>query len=331
MPYLQRVVSFLVLLFVGLLAACAPDDTLDVSNVEANVQIHRFDRAFFETDTSNFSEELRRLQNGEFAPFFSSQQSMSFWRHQRTVDFMVELAKESAKQYPDDNTLSYISKSLWKHYRYIFPDAPVDLTVYTYISGLDFDFPVIFVDSISTLFVSLDLFLGSDHPAYGRQADYLNTRHSPTYLPVEMAKTVMEPWVRRDPSDLTLLSEMIRFGKELYVLNKMLPDVGKEKLLRYNEAQLAFCKNNERMIWRFLLEQDMLFDQRAELKRRFTEEAPFSKFYMDFDSETPGRIGRWIGWQIVEQYMQRNPQTSLIELLQIKDHRKLFQESRYKP
>ncbi len=332
MPYIQRISSFLsVFLCVALFNACAPDDTIDVSKVDANVQIHRFDRTFFKTDTANFHDELDRLRNGVFAPFFSSQQSASFWRHQRTVDFMVELAKETKNVFPNDAYLLETSTNLWKHYRYLFPDAPVDLTVYTYISGLDFDFPVIFVDSIATVFLSLDLFLGSDHPAYGRQADYLNTQHTPEYLPVEMAKTMIAPWVKSDPSDLALLSEMIRYGKQLYVLHKMLPDISKKDLLRYTNDQLAFCEDNERIIWRFMLEQDMLFDQRAELKRRFTEEAPFSKFYMDFDNETPGRIGRWIGWQIVDDYMQRHPQTSLLDLLQTKDHRKLFQESRYKP
>lgn len=331
MPYFSRVILYFTLTcFVGL-TACLPDEGLDVSNIDAKVHIHRFDRAFFETDTSTFQDELSQLKNGTFAPFFSSQQSESFWRHQRTVDFMVELAKEAKRVFTDDSMLSGSTEQLWKHYRYIFPDAPVELTVYTYISGLDFDFPVIFVDSISTVFIALDLFLGNEHPAYAQQAEYLNTKHTTTYLPVVLGRSMISPLLRQMPSDLSLISEMIHHGKQLYTLNKLLPSISGQDLMRYSPKEWRFCVENERMVWRFMVEQDFLFDQRAELKRRFTEEAPFSKFYMEFDNETPGRIGRWIGWQIVDAYMQHHPEISLIELLQKTDHRKLFNESRYKP
>jgi hypothetical protein len=32
--------------------------------------------------------------------------------------------------------------------------------------------------------------------------------------------------------------------------------------------------------------------------------APFSKFYLEIDNDSPGRIGAWIGWQMVRSYMK---------------------------
>ncbi|MCH8545114.1 MAG: hypothetical protein LAT54_00120 [Cryomorphaceae bacterium] len=333
MPIIQRTSTLCAFIFIfASLVGCAPDDTLDVSNIDANVNIHRFDLAFFALDTTDFSQQLEMLkQKGTYDVFFDNQQAESFWRSQRHLDFMNALASDAAKTYPDNKQLQSDIQELWRHYRFLFPQAPKTLNVYTYISGLDFDFPVIYVDSIATLFIALDLFLGQDHPAYAKQADYLNSRHTPNYLLIDIAKTMIDPWLKRRSNDLALINDMIYYGKQIYVVNLLLPSKSAYDVLRYNEENKAFCKDNERMIWRFMIEQDLLFDQRADLKRRFTEEAPFSKFYMEFDNETPGRIGRWLGWRIVSSYMTKYPDKELIELMQMSDHRQLFSQSRYKP
>ena len=58
--------------------------------------------------------------------------------------------------------------------------------------------------------------------------------------------------------------------------------------------------------------------------------APFSKFYLEIDNETPGRIGQWIGWQIVRAYVQNNPDISATQLLKT-DYKTIFEKSKYKP
>ena len=330
---MQRIITFCSLIIIySSFIGCAPDDALDVSNIDANVNIHRFDLAFFALDTANFSQQIQSLkEKGGFDVFFDNQQADGFWRSQRTLEFMNALAEDAARIYPDDKRLQIEIKDLWRHYRYLFPNAPETLNVYTYISGLDFDFPVIYVDSIATLFVALDLYLGEDYPAYAKQADYLNSRHTAEYMLVDIAKSMIDPWLNRRASDLALINDMVYYGKQTYVVNLMLPGKTAYDVLRYTKEDATFCIDNERMIWRFMIEQDLLFDQRADLKRRFTEEAPFSKFYMAFDNETPGRIGRWIGWRIVSAYMTRHPDKELIDLMQMNDHRQLFSQSRYKP
>ena len=56
----------------------------------------------------------------------------------------------------------------------------------------------------------------------------------------------------------------------------------------------------------------------------------FSKFYLELDNQSPGRVGRWIGWQIVKSFMNQNPKTSAQELLSM-PFQKLFYLSKYKP
>ena len=59
------------------------------------------------------------------------------------------------------------------------------------------------------------------------------------------------------------------------------------------------------------------------------DEAPFSKFYLEIDNESPGRMGVYMGWQIVTSYMKRNDVS--MEELAILDADLIFQNSRYKP
>ena len=39
----------------------------------------------------------------------------------------------------------------------------------------------------------------------------------------------------------------------------------------------------------------------------------------------------WLGWQIISAYMQRYPNTTLPQLLALRDAQKLLEQSKYKP
>ena len=66
-------------------------------------------------------------------------------------------------------------------------------------------------------------------------------------------------------------------------------------------------KENEIFIWKYFIENKLLYDTNRELVNRFINPAPFSKFYLELDRESPGKIGQWIGWNIVKSYVKNNP------------------------
>ncbi len=74
----------------------------------------------------------------------------------------------------------------------------------------------------------------------------------------------------------------------------------------------------------------MLYQTDSQWIERFLEPAPFSKFYLELDLESPGRVGRWIGWQIVRKYRDLYPEKPLQELLRL-PAQQLFNQSKYKP
>ena len=77
------------------------------------------------------------------------------------------------------------------------------------------------------------------------------------------------------------------------------------------------------------IENDLLYSTDTQLNKRFIENAPFSKFYLSEDTKSPGRIGQWIGWQIVRSYMVNND-VSLQDLLSMNEE-EIFKNSKYKP
>ena len=77
------------------------------------------------------------------------------------------------------------------------------------------------------------------------------------------------------------------------------------------------------------MEEQLLYSTDIRLPSRFINSAPFSKFYLEIDNETPGRVGTWVGWQIVRSFMKNND-VNLQQLLQM-DPIEIFQNSKYKP
>ena len=45
----------------------------------------------------------------------------------------------------------------------------------------------------------------------------------------------------------------------------------------------------------------------------------------------PGRIGQWVGWEIVNKYRETHPNVSLTQLMQMPNAEQIFKESRYRP
>ena len=118
-------------------------------------------------------------------------------------------------------------------------------------------------------------------------------------------------------------------GKKMYLLDLYLPKTSDVIKMGYSDEKYSWVLQNQAFIWTYFVENSLLFSTDPNLQSRFIEPAPFSKFYMDFDRESPGRIGVWLGWQIVRSFMENNNVT-LQQLLQT-NAEEIFKKSKYKP
>ena len=105
----------------------------------------------------------------------------------------------------------------------------------------------------------------------------------------------------------------------MYILELMLPETSKASLIDYTEDQLAWCASSERNLWVELSQQDVLYETRRFEINRWIIDGPFTRVE-GLPQETPSRIGVWIAWQIVNDYMERNPEITLQELLESENY-----------
>ena len=122
---------------------------------------------------------------------------------------------------------------------------------------------------------------------------------------------------------------MIFYGKILYLKDIWLTKTSEESKIGYSSEKLKWIQDNENEIWRNFIENEYLFSTDPKLITRFINPAPFSKFYLEIDNDSPGMVGRYIGWQIVRSFMEKRE--SSIEKLMTLSEEEIFYKSKYKP
>jgi len=306
----------------GVVMSCTTNPLEIPVDTDANrVEVHPFHVDFFDT-----AQSIRSLQ-ANYAPFLTEDVPEAIWERRRRDPYFAQLHRDALEIFPSTEPLNGELTQLMAHYRYYYPSAVLP-GFYTYVGGADVEYPIIDADSL--IFIALDVFLGGDHPAYAEVPQYIRRRFSADHLDVKLAQQLAERHIHWNPTDLTLVNSMIYWGKIWYFMEAMLPHESMPFLHEYTVEEESWAQTYETEIWTYLLAQDLLFDQRTDTRNRFVEEAPFSKFYAGIDRESPGRIGRWLGWRIVHSYMQEQ-KVSLPELMKNTDHRTIFNQSKYKP
>jgi len=110
----------------------------------------------------------------------------------------------------------------------------------------------------------------------------------------------------------------------------MIPNKTDAQKIGYTQDQLDWAKANESYIWRYFVERELLYSTDSDLPSRFINPAPFSKFYLvEIDNESPGKIGQYMGWQIVRAYMENND--VILKQLLTASTEDIFNNSKFKP
>lgn len=293
----------------------------EAEQIPMDVVVERFDQEFY----TGKDEDFQALKK-KYPYLFPAGVADEAWLEKKQDTIFKELYQEVTKQYQDLNTLPADLKRLFQYIKYYYPEESDHKKVITLISEVDVAAKAIYADTLAL--ISLDTYLGKGHHFYkGFPAYTLTTFESSQILP-DMAESFV---IQKLPKtmDRTFLGTMIHQGKLMYAKETLLPAVPKESLITYTKEQLEWCKANESQIWRYFVDNQLFFDTDAKLTTRFIDPAPFSKFYLDIDNESPGRVGVWIGWQIVRSFMENNNVT-LQELFAM-PAKDIFEKSKYKP
>lgn len=314
-------VGFLIVLLL-FLNACKEDNQLEreISKIDVEVNVERFDLAFADATPS----DLPKLKS-TYPFLFPERISDSIWIERINDSLQQELSDEVRKTFEKFDDVQDDIESLFQHLKYYDKNFKVPRII-TVTSDVDYRNKTIVTDTI--VLISLDTYLGSDHHFYDGIQRFLTLNMKRSQIVSDLAADYSERYIsQNDPK--TLLDDMIYYGKQLYFKDKMIPFKTEAERMGYTEEQLEWVKENESEVWRYFIERELLFSTDNSLAGRFINEAPFSKFYLELDGESPDRIGRYIGWQIVRSYMKNN-QVDFMDMLQM-NAEEIFNNSKFKP
>jgi gliding motility-associated lipoprotein GldB len=302
------------------ITSCKKEVSLESNTVKEDVKVDRFDQLFY----NKSNDEILELK--QLYPFlFPSQVPDSVWINKSNNPEEITLQKEVQKVFGDFKSEKDQLGKLFTTIKSKFPNFKSPKVV-TLISDIDYESKVIYADSL--LLISLDMYLGKDHEIYKEFPSYLSYRYEKANLTVDVAQKIAEQTFSQS-GRYNFLNQMINQGKIMSLVNFFLPETESAIKMGYTPEQMMWVENNEFSIWQYFMEGQMLYSYDIDLLHRFIFDAPFSKFYLESDQESPGRIGVWIGWQIVESYLKNN-EVSLEEMIKISPE-ELFEKSKYKP
>lgn len=301
---------------------CKNEDALadEIAKVKTDFIVERFDQAFAEAKPKDL-DALKQT----FPFLFSKRIPDSVWIEQMKDTFQLELNAAVTAKFSNLSMVETDIQHLFQHLKF-YDQTFQEPRVITLTNFVQYRNKVAVTDSI--VLVALDNYLGSNHQFYANIPQYIADNMTSSQVVVDLATAYSEQRIFQQQKK-TLLDEMIYFGKQLYFKDIMIPFKADHEKIGYTESQLGFAQANEEMIWTHFVENEMLFDTDSQLPARFIADAPFSKFYLEIDNETPGRLGQYIGWQIVRAYMKNN-EVPLNKMMQT-EAVDIFNKSNYKP
>lgn len=337
---MRKYCLLLIVLPVLLLACNGNRNKVDISKINLEVNIHRFDKDLFAIppDTIDIKKALPGLRE-KYGSFFnlynnniihignSYSEMYPFFLQKFLNSEAVHVGWQNVKTvFADDTELNQQLTNAFKHYKYYFPEKYVP-QIYAYISG--FGESIALADSL--IGISLEKYLGADFSIYDMLgiSRYLSRRMYKEKIPSDcMRAWAIGEYPFMDESGNTLISKMVYEGKLLYFTKQMLPADADTTLFGFTNNQLKWCEDNAKNMWAYLIEQKLLFNTDRFMIIKMTEEAPYTS---GFPPESPGKACNWIGYHIVEEYMNRHKNITLNDLMSNNNHQKIFEDAKYKP
>jgi hypothetical protein len=308
-----------------------------ISDIDVNLDIKRFDKDLFEADPACITDLIPYLREkyGRFFRIFNyriigigSDENPSYpeFLQEFVTDYLnYQIYRRTTEVFPDTDPVKADLEDAFRHYKYYFPDMSLPEIV-TYVSGIN---QSVVSDSL-LLGIGLDNYLGVDEPLYTQLGIYQYLMK--VMYKERIAADCMRLWAVTEfpfnDSVGNLANNMIYEGMVMYFVDRMIPDKPDTLKWGFTSRDINFCRNNEKQMWTYLIENRLLFSSDRFTIDKFTREGPFTK---DFSPESPARAAVWIGWRIVNSYMDHHRGMELSSLMRERDYQEILDESSYNP
>lgn len=293
---------------------------LELDFADLTPDIHNLDT---QEQLAAFLAENPAIRDDFFkAPQYNSQEEML----KQTLDLLknpyVDTLYQEVRRIFDVSQLRTDLENAYKRIKYFYPEfePPKVRTVY---SGFGKD--IFFTDSL--LVIGLDYYLGEDAKFRPDEYEYLKVRLTPNHLVPQIMQFTSNKFNDTNLSQRTILDEMVFYGKALHFTKQMLPCTPDSLIIGYSAKQIADSELSERNLWAYFVENALLYDKQPLNIAKYIEERPTVP---EIDRICPGRIGQWLGWQIVEKY-EEETSMDFTTLMTKTEAREVLMQSKYRP
>jgi gliding motility-associated lipoprotein GldB len=334
----RKIFIFIILSVSLFLISCRNSNRfhIDTQKNGIKVHIHRFDKDLINIDTAHTDTEIKKMY-GKYPDFFpvfiseildvapSDTDSVSLFIHNFLSDTtFAKVNREVLKKFSDVSAIEHQLSDAFTYIHYYFPEIRLP-EIYFFVSG--FNRSII----IHSPFIAIgsDLYLGADYPVYKQITyEYLTYAMRPENIAPDIVSALLFSAFPMNSSENRLLDNMLYRGKIMYLLSVFMPEEKPEILMGYTPQQWEWCKRYEREIWAEMIDKKSLFSTDFRVMDAYLNEAPFTA---PVSQKSPGRVGTWIGWQIVKSYMEKNREVSLQQLVKENNYLQLLEKSDYRP
>jgi len=314
----------------------------DVSAIKIDLKVERFEKDFYGLDTNNLVESLDIL-NQKYQSFLPDYlyTVLALVPQQDSVikDVKLFLKDDAYRNIYNDATKKFTSfdkvkdelvfaLKLIKHY---FPKYPLPTKIYTFIGPVDGVGTAL--TSNHSFAIGLQGYMGKDYPIYQDRyiaetyPPYKTRRFEEQYIATNCVKNIIEELFPDKSNGRPLAERLIEQGRRMYMLDALLPNTADTIKTGYTANQLEECINNEKNIWAFFVQGNLLFERESSIVTPYVTDGPKTQ---ELSNTAPGNIGTFTGWQIVKKWMASNPKISLEQLMQT-PAMTIFNDAGYKP
>jgi len=334
----------LILLMIG----CFNSDTApDVSHIDIAVEGVNFDDEFLSLEPGeNLKSSLAVLQ-GRYPgmtqvyienvlemkhPRDTSDRYLSFLDGFVQSESVAGLKHRVDSVHVDRSAYDRQFTQAFRYLKHYFPERNTP-TVYYMLSEYSVA-AFVFTESANqdALGISLDMFMGRDYP-YKKMfptnpsfSAYQTRSFDRAHVVKKGINAIVDDIVGY-PNGSRMLDIMLNNGKKQFILEKLMPSTPDSILWEYTIPQMEWVQSNELNLYSHFTSQEMLYSDDQMTFMKFVSPSPNSP---GLPQEAPGRTANYIGYKIIESYMQRSG-NSLEELVQEKNSQEILNTARYRP
>lgn len=308
---------------------CINAPTLD-DNDQVVIIIDRLEEQLFSLKTFNEFEYFissHPLVANEFLGMqqYPSDSVLAFELYKRVTNQYVDtLYKETLASFGDLEDLTSEFELAFSYLKHYYPEFKAP-QIKTMITG--FGSSEMYVGE-NEVIIGLEYYLGKNaryRPPGVPQ--YILPRYDKSYIVPAVILLYADQYLNEDTNDHTMLADMIYYGKKYYFAKQMMPCASDSVLVWYSGEQLTDVEENKDAIWFHFLNNELLYETNHLTKQKYMDERPS---VAEIGSKCPGRIGSWVGLDIIRAYMVNNPDISLQELMANSNAKDILIKSKYK-